>query len=88
LRGGGERRPQNGRHSDHLSACIFIGPQAGPRSHEQEFLSNYDSIFTGNFIERVRGAIPHNMFANAEGIKIADGAVWFDEKGKVKALNN
>ena len=57
-------------------------------ANEQEFLSNYDRIFTAKFVDRIRGAIPHNMFANAQGIMIADGAVWFDEAGRVKALNN
>jgi hypothetical protein len=54
----------------------------------EEFLSSYDRIFTPRFVERIRAAIPHNMFANAQGIMIADGAVWFDDKGKVKAVNN
>jgi hypothetical protein len=55
---------------------------------EQEFLADYDRIFTPKFMERIRNAIPHNMFANSVGIMLGDGAVWFDEKGRVKALNN
>jgi hypothetical protein len=57
-------------------------------SSEQEFLTDYDRIFTPKFVERIRHAIPHNMFANSQGIMIGDGAVWFDEKGRAKALNN
>lgn len=63
----------------------------GKRSHasnEQEFLADYDRIFTAQFVERIRNSIPHNMFANSQGIMIGDGAAWFDDKGRVKALNN
>ena len=56
--------------------------------NEQEFLADYDRIFTPGFVERIRNSIPHNMFANSQGIMIGDGAVWFDEKGRAKALNN
>jgi hypothetical protein len=56
--------------------------------NQQEFLNNYDRIFTAKFVQRIREAIPHNMFANSRGVMIADGAVWFDEMGRVKALNN
>lgn len=56
--------------------------------NQQEFLNNYDRIFTAKFVQRIREAIPHNMFANSQGVMIADGAVWFDEIGRVKALNN
>ena len=64
---------------------------AGKRTrarNEQEFLADYDRIFMAPFVEKVRNAVPHNMFANSEGIMIGDGAVWFNEKGRVKALNN
>lgn len=56
--------------------------------NEQEFLANYERIFSEQFVEKIRNSIPHNMFANSQGIMIGDGAVWFDEKGRVKALNN
>ena len=56
--------------------------------NEQEFLADYDQIFTEKFVEKIRNSIPHNMFANSQGIMIGDGAVWFNEKGRVKALNN
>lgn len=56
--------------------------------NEQEFLADYDRIFTAAFVERIRNSTPHNMFANSQGIMIGDGVVWFDEKGRAKALNN
>jgi len=57
-------------------------------ANEQEFLKNYDRIFSPKFVSRIRAAVPHNMFARDQGIMLADGAVWFDDKGKVFALNN
>jgi hypothetical protein len=57
-------------------------------ANEQEFLKNYDRIFTPKFVSRIRAAVPHNMFARDLGIMLADGAVWFDEKARVFALNN
>jgi hypothetical protein len=57
-------------------------------ANEQEFLKNYDRIFTPKFVSRIRASVPHNMFARDQGIMLADGAVWFDEKGRVFALNN
>lgn len=57
-------------------------------TNAQEFLADYDRIFTPKFVERIRNAIPHNMFANSQGIMIGDGAVWFDENGRARALNN
>ena len=74
-----------------MSAIRWRFRSAGKRSrarNEQEFLGDYDRIFTAKFVERLRAAVPHNMFANAQGIMIADGAVWFDDKGRAVALNN
>jgi hypothetical protein len=53
-----------------------------------EFLKNYDTIFSKAFVAKIAGGVPHHMFANAQGIMIADGAVWFDENGKARNFNN
>ena len=53
-----------------------------------DFLKDYERVFTPPFVARIRSAVPHDMFANAQGIMLADGAVWFNDKGKVFALNN
>jgi len=53
-----------------------------------EFLQYYERIFTPAFVAKIAAGVPHHMFANAQGIMIADGAVWFDESGKVTVLNN
>jgi hypothetical protein len=76
--------------ASHLSypVAFSIGGKRSRARNEQEFLGDYDRIFTAKFVERLRAAVPHNMFANAQGIMIADGAVWFDDKGRAVALNN
>lgn len=68
--------------------AFSVGGERSRAQNEREFLDDYNRIFTPGFVERIRKGIPHNMFANAQGIMIADGAVWFDDKGHVKALNN
>ena len=68
--------------------AFFQNGQRKTAANQAEFLRYYDAIFTRNFINRIAKGIPHHMFANAEGIMMADGAVWFDEQGKVKQLNN
>jgi len=53
-----------------------------------EFLEDYDQIFTAAFVAQIAKGIPHHMFANAQGIMLGDGAVWFDAEGKAKHFNN
>jgi hypothetical protein len=60
----------------------------GHISNSEEFLRLYSRIFTASFVARIREGIPHNMFANADGIRLGSGEVWFDERGKVIRLDN
>ncbi|MBN2005476.1 MAG: hypothetical protein JXA21_19110 [Anaerolineae bacterium] len=53
-----------------------------------EFLDHYDEVFTDVFRENIRKAIPHNMFANWQGIMLGNGEIWFDADGKVVVINN
>jgi hypothetical protein len=53
-----------------------------------ELLRHYDAIFTNAFVAKIASGVPHHMFANYQGIMIADGAVWFDENGKARNFNN
>ncbi len=65
--------------------------QSGKRvsiGNSAEFLKDYDQIFTAAFMAQIAKGIPHHMFANAQGIMLADGAVWFDAEGKAKHFNN
>lgn len=69
--------------------CTFFrGEKRVTAKDSQEFLKNYDAIFTKAFVAKIAGGIPHHMFVNYRGIAIADGAVWFDENGKARNLNN
>jgi len=52
-----------------------------------EFLRFYSQIFTKKYVTRIGQAIPHHIWGNVDGWMIADGAVWFDETGKVTVLN-
>lgn len=52
------------------------------------FLRYWDTIFTPEFVAQIREGIPHNMFCNAQGAMIANGAVWFDAWGKAFVFNN
>ena len=51
-------------------------------------LAHYDGIFTTKFRATIADDVPRLMFARDQGIMLGGGEVWFDEKGKVKALNN
>jgi hypothetical protein len=72
----------------HYPVLFSVAGKRSRASNEEEFLSAYDRIFTAKFVDKIRNSIPHNMFANSDGIMLGDGAVWFDEKGLVKGLNN
>jgi hypothetical protein len=54
----------------------------------RDFLHDYDSIFTRDFVSKIAAGIPHDMWASDQGICLGDGEVWFDGKGKASHLNN
>jgi hypothetical protein len=68
--------------------AFSVSGRRSKATNAEQFLKHYDEIITPRFVTRVRNAIPHNMFANAQGIMLADGAVWFNDKGKAIAINN
>ncbi len=47
------------------------------------FLAQFPQIFTPEYTACVGTLIPHQMFANAQGVMLGNGAVWFDEKGVI-----
>jgi hypothetical protein len=69
--------------------CTFFrdGKRVSAKN-DGEFLTNYDAIFTKAFVGKIAGGVAHHMFANYQGIMIADGAVWFDANGKARNFNN
>jgi hypothetical protein len=64
-----------------------VGGKRTTAENSQTFRSMYDRLFTKKFVGRIREGVPHNMFANAQGIMLADGAAWFDAEARVFALN-
>jgi hypothetical protein len=67
---------------------FFLHGRRRMAANEAEFMKSYRAIFTKDFVKRIAQDIHHQMFANAKGIMLADGAVWFDEQGKVRRFNN
>ena len=49
-------------------------------------LAHWDAIFTPAYVAVLKTAVPHEMFVNDRGAMVANGAVWFDDKG-ASALN-
>ena len=60
---------------------FFLRGQRRTAANATEFLKFYPAIFTKDFVDRIARDMPHHMFANAEGIMLADGAVWFERTG-------
>jgi hypothetical protein len=48
-----------------------------------ELYANWNQIFTPQYLEMLRRAVPHEMFIHDGYAMAADGAVWFDDKGAV-----
>ena len=68
--------------------AFSVGGKRSKAANAEEFISHYDEIFTPKFVARIKDAVPHHLFANAQGIMLADGAVWLNPQGKVFAINN
>ena len=44
-----------------------------------EFVDHYDTVFSPNLIQAVRGQTFDTLFANANGVRIGQGVIWFSE---------
>ena len=44
-------------------------------------LAAWDSIFTPDYLTRLRDDLPHDMFVHNGMVMIGAGDVWFDAKG-------
>lgn len=53
-----------------------------------EFIKNYDKIFTSSFKLKIKHGIPHNMFTKYLRAMLGNGEIWFGPKGKVVEINN
>jgi hypothetical protein len=67
---------------------VYFGGKQVWIENEAEFLSNYDSIFTTDFKETLKKAVPKHMFAKWSGIMLLSGEVWFNADGKVIHLRS
>lgn len=57
-------------------------------ANAREFLRHYDAIFTPAYKAKVAAGIPRNMFERNGNLMLGSGEVWFQNDGKVIALNN
>jgi hypothetical protein len=44
-------------------------------------LAHWDAIFTPAYLAVLKTAVPHDMFVRDQGAAVANGAVWFDDRG-------
>ena len=66
----------------------YIDGERKQTLNQDEFLINYDKIFTDKFKTFLAGTRPHHMFANWEGVMLGRGEIWFNSNGKVVVINN
>lgn len=53
----------------------------------RDLIANYDDLFSVEYRKAILNAVPHNMFANSQGVMLGDGVAWFGVNGKIIALN-
>lgn len=59
-------------------------------ANKEQFIKNYNVIFTKEFKLKLLRQDPANIFCNYKGAMIVDGGLWFSEKNKkmlIIALN-
>lgn len=57
-------------------------------TNKEEFVLNYEKIFTDEFKAILAQARPHHLDAKWEGIMLGYGDIWFNADGKVVVINN
>ncbi len=68
---------------------VYISHQKTTIEDRRDMLANYDVVFSPGYRNAIADSIPRDMFARYDGIMLGDhGEVWFDERGRVTALNN
>ena len=55
--------------------------------NDRALVANYAAIFTPKFRELIAGRVPRQLMRSSEGMMFGRGEVYFDEQGKVFALN-
>lgn len=68
---------------------VYVDQKKMKIENREQMTASYDAIFTLGYRKAIEDAIPRDMFARYDGIMLGDrGEVWFDENGRVVALNN
>ena len=71
---------------------VQIGRKNVKIKNKKSFIRNYDQIFYRSFYERIKEAVPHNMFTKSSGVMLGDkGEIWIglhDRGIYVVAINN
>jgi hypothetical protein len=73
------------RYVDYPLTTLLGGKRVKIRDR-QEFLRLYPKIFPPGTAERVKAALPHDMFSRMGGAMVLNGKVWFSSKGAVSAF--
>jgi hypothetical protein len=53
----------------------------------EEFLKNYNIIFTPKLVGSFKTDVPHNLYVASTGIAFLNGLVWFDSEGNAEQIN-
>jgi len=63
--------------------------------NQEDFLKNYDIIFTTEYKKAIKDSFAKYMFVNSQGVMIGDGLMWFNgatpeetKSMKIIAINN
>ena len=70
---------------------VQIGRKNVKIKNKKSFIKNYDQIFYKSFYEKIKKAVPHNMFTKSSGVMFGDGEIWIGPQDKgiyVVAINN
>jgi hypothetical protein len=80
---------ENGDKSAAASLVSFplrVNFAASKMLNREQFLRNFNDIFTPAEISCLRQFAPHNMFVSWQGVMLGNGDLWFNDKGLV-AIN-
>jgi hypothetical protein len=67
---------------------VTIGKKPVKLRNAKALVANYDKVFTPKFRAMIKVDTPRLMFARDQGVMLGGGEIWFDDKGRVIAINN
>lgn len=70
----------------HYPLRVFVDGKKLARN-QSEFLSDYDRIFTADYLACIKKDVPHHMFHRNSDAMIAGGALWFNRRGYAITVN-